>query len=89
MKAREILHGLALVMQSIATISPNPVTRAEAGAAAILVSLLERMLEGRTTEQATAILKTLLVGGVQPITQNELDHHAAAIVAEIERKRDT
>jgi hypothetical protein len=44
------------------------------------------MLEGRTPDEAKAVLESLLKNGVQPITQDELDEQAKKIIADITGK---
>lgn len=86
MKIQEILDGLAAAAQVMANNSTDPVVKASASGAAVLISLVGRMLEGRTPEEAKAVLENLLKNGVQPITQDELDDQAAKIIADIAGK---
>lgn len=86
MKIQEILDGLAAAAQVMANNSNDPVVKASASGAAVLISLVGRMLEGRTPDEAKAILQDLLKNGVQPITSDELDEQAKKIIADINGK---
>lgn len=87
MKVQEILDGLAAAAQAMANTSKDPLVKASANGAAVLVSLVGRVLEGRTPDEAKAVLESLLKDGVKPITQNELDEQAKKIIADITNEK--
>jgi hypothetical protein len=83
---QEILDGLAAAAQVMANNSTDPVVKASASGAAVLISLIGRVLEGRTPEEAKAVLEGLLKDGVLPITKDVLDEQAKKIIADITGK---
>lgn len=87
MKIQEVLTGLAAAAQAIANSSTDPTVKASATGAAVLIALVGRVLEGRTPEEAKAVLEGLLKDGVQPITETELDDQAKKIIADITGKK--
>ena len=87
MKVQEILDGLAAAAQVMANTSKEPLVKASANGAAVLISLVGRVLEGRTPDEAQAVLESLLKDGVKPITQNELDEQAEKIIADITNEK--
>jgi len=86
MKIKDILNGLAAAAQALANSSTDPAVKASASGAAMFIALVGRILEGRTPEEAKAILEDLLKNGVKPITNADLDEQAKKIVAEITGK---
>lgn len=86
MKIQEILTGLAAAAQAIANSSTDPTVKASAASAAVFIALVGRVLEGRTPDEAKAVLEGLLKDGVQPITGAELDAQAAKVIADITGK---
>ena len=82
MKTNDILTGFATAAQAIANESTDPVVKASAAGAAVLIALVARLLDGRTPAEAKAILETLLKEGVTPISDADLDAQAKKIVAD-------
>lgn len=83
MKVTDVLEGLAVAAQAIATSATDPTTKRAATGAALLIALVERVLAGRTVDEAKAILEALVADGVKPISGDELAAQAAAIVAKL------
>lgn len=86
MKANDILTGFATAAQAIANESTDPVVKASAASAAVLIALVARLLDGRTPDEAKAILETLLKEGVTPITEQDLNDQVKKIKAELAAK---
>lgn len=86
MKVQELLHGLAVAAHSIGQSSTDPKVKVSAEGAAVLLSLLERVVEGRTVEEAKQVLHSLLLDGVKPISSQELDDQARKITESLKRE---
>lgn len=81
MKVKDVLDTLALTAQALAATATDPTIKEAAGGAALLVQLVERVLVGRTVDEAKAILSALVAKGVKPIAQAELDAQVAEVLA--------
>lgn len=81
MKAKDILAGFATAAQAIANESSDPVVKASASSAAVLIALVARLLDGRTPAEAKSVLEALLKDGVTPITEADLEAQAQKIIA--------
>jgi hypothetical protein len=83
MTVQDVLNGLAAAAQALANSTSDPVVKASASGAAVFIALIGRVLEGRTPEEAKAVLEGLLKTGVKPITNDDLDAQAKQIVDQI------
>lgn len=75
MKIKDGLADLVIVAKEVARTTP------EVEGLVVLLTLLGRILEGRTPEEAMAILEGVLADGVKPITQSALSEQEVKVLS--------
>ena len=83
MTAKSIIRGFAVAAKAIANATTDRKVKLAAEGAATVLALAEAMLEGRTVDEAKAVLEALVKDGVKPIGQDELDAQVADTVAKL------
>jgi hypothetical protein len=81
-----ILAELAALAASRADLSESEAVRIAGRGAQVLIQLVIRLLEGRTTEQAVEILEHLVETGAKPISALELAAQTADVLKELGQK---
>lgn len=84
MKIADILNAVALGIEATDTAIEDPKASAVAKGAAAVVRLVAALTEGRTPEQAIAILEHIRDHGTLPISSTELDAQVKAAMDKVQ-----
>jgi len=82
--SKQFIDGLAIAAKAVATTTIDPRVSLPVHGAAMLLSLIGRLLETRSADEARAILETIVAEGTKPISEAELQAQAERVIAELQ-----
>lgn len=86
MKVADVLNGVAVGLDAMATAAQSPTERGMAAGAAIVVRTVAEMLTDRTPDECIAILETIRDKGAAGIVRAELDAQTQAVIDAAEKR---